>query len=691
MEFDGERGRDAERKQKARAAARDLKLPPVADPERRAKCRGDVFLFLETYFADTFDGPWTPTRQTMVETIFAALQQGTAKALAAPRGEGKTTITECVICYCICYGTIEFAVICAATGEFAKDRLEGIKHRFERSELLLEDFPEICVPVRDAATAPQRCGSQTVNGELTHMQWSGDTVIFPDVAGSPSSGIVVVAKGITGALRGLNINDRRPDLVIIDDPDDEESAESVTKTSRRVRKINQSLRGLAKSGQSLARVMLCTIINRSCVAAQYTDRTLYPSWNGQRFKTIDRMPNREDMWEEYIKLRKEDQQKGDVFARRAHQFYLDNREEMDAGAVVSNPESFDGRELEDGTLCEASTLQRCFNQIAETGWDAFATEFQNEPPAEGGIDESGITEAIVCGSDEEYIGRVSGLDRLVAPVEATKATAFIDVHKRHLDWTVVAWSDGGRVSVVDYGVTSTHGPDVVGEEEAILSALRELRDMFQTEPVVTVDGENVPLAVCLVDCGYQPDAVYRFCRESGPLYHPAMGDPRFKRPRKPTAEQRPGGDWWYWSQVKSATVGRIWVVNHFPDRWKHTLHEMFLTVPIGDDRSQPEGTITLWGLESRDHQEYATQICAEVLVTEHKEGQRGEKTYWYKRRKDNHWLDATCGCLVGAAIGDAGHGPQPAAIPGPDQGGGQFIRRPSQRERSGGFIRKRNR
>lgn len=651
-----ERQRDADRKQKARAAARDLKVPPPVNLERRERCSTDVFLFLETYFADTFDGPWTPTRRVMVESIFAALQQGTAKALAAPRGEGKTTITECVLCYCICYGIIEFGVICAATGEFAKDRLEGIKHRFERNDLLLEDFPEICVPVRDAATAPQRCGSQTVHGELTHMQWSGDSIIFPQVAGSAASGIVVIAKGITGALRGLNINDRRPDLVIIDDPDDEESAESQAKTSRRVRKINQSLRGLAKSGQSLGRVMLCTIINRSCVAAQYTDRSVYPSWNGQRFKTIERMPNREDLWEEYMKLRKEDQQKGDVFGRRAHQFYLDRREEMDAGSVVSNPESYDGRELPDGTQREVSTLQRCFNLIAETSWDAFATEYQNEPPAEAGIQESGITEAIVCGSDEEYIGRVNGLDRLSAPEDSSHATAFIDVHKRHLEWTMVAWSDDLRGAVVDYGVTSTHGPDVVGEEAAILSALRELRDMFSAEPVRTPDGELVPLSVCLVDCGYQPDAVYRFCQESGPKYNPAMGDPRFKRPRKPTDDQRPGGDWWYWSQVKSDAVGKVWVVNHFPDRWKHNLHEMFLTVPLGDDGEQPAGTLTLWGEESRDHQEYASQVCAEVLVTEHKEGHRGEKTYWYKHRKDNHWLDCTVGCLIGAAVMGGGSG-----------------------------------
>ena len=507
--------REAIRHRNRRAASRDLSLPPCLNPKRRQECSQDIYLALATYFPHRFSQEFTPSRREMVDAVFGAMRDGTAQAIAAPRGDGKTTITECVVTLCVLYGWIRFPLILAQTAEYAGDRLEGIKREIETNNLLAEDFPEVCIPARDVATAPQRCASQTVNGELTHMRWSGDTIILPTIPGSECSGSVVRARGITGSLRGMNVNGMRPDLVIIDDPDDEESADSETKTARRVKKINQSIDGLAQDGKPLAQVMLCTLINRTCVAYQYTDRQQNPAWNGKRFRAIETMPERVDLWEEYVRLRQEDQQGGDRFARRSHQFVLDRWDEMHAGAVVGNPLAFDDTPLEDGTLREASRLQHCYNIIAKIGWNSFATEYQNDPPEDDGPQSSGITEAIVAGTDPQYMGRVNGRERLIAPDGTTTVVGFVDVHKRHLEWTLLAIRPGNRDCIVDYGVTSTHQPDVVGEEGAILGGLRELRDMFAAEPVRSADGESFPLAVCLVDCGYQPEAVYRFCRESG--------------------------------------------------------------------------------------------------------------------------------------------------------------------------------
>ena len=647
-EVASERERDAARKAESRARAKDLRIPPCANPERRAACEKDIFLALETYFP-TRCKTWTDSRRQMVNAIFEAMRDGTSQAMAAPRGDGKTTITECVVILCILYGWLKFVVILAQTDKFAKRRMKSIKRQLTTNELLIEDFPEVCVPARDVAPSPNRAGNQTADGELTYIEWSAEHVVLPTIPGSVPSGSVIYSDGITASLRGMNENGLRPDLVIIDDPDDQESANSDAKTLARVQKINASIEGLVEDGESLAIVMLCTIINRTCAAYQFTDREQNPEWMGLRLKALPDMPTRMDLWETYILLRKEDMHAGDKWARRAHQFYIDNREEMDAGATVSNPTAYDSRTLTDGSDRELSRLQYLFNRIAKIGWAAFQSEYQNDPLAESGPQDSGITEAIVAGTDPEYVGRVNGRERLIAPAGVLNVTGHIDVHKYHLEWTLVAHSPGERDSNVDYGVINTHQPDVVGYEEAILGGLRELRDMFQTEPVRTPDGDAVPMPVCLVDCGYQPEAVYRFCRESGEPYHPAMGDSRFKRPAKPTADKRPGGDWWYWSQVQSEAVGRIWVVNFAPDEFKHQLHEKLLTLPRDESGEQPEGTLTLWGETARDHLPYAEQICAEIWTTEFKEG-KGERQYWRKRRHDNHWLDTTVGCLVAAAV-----------------------------------------
>lgn len=647
-EVASERERDAARKAESRARAKDLRIPPCANPERRAACEKDIFLALETYFP-TRCKTWTDSRRQMVNAIFEAMRDGTSQAMAAPRGDGKTTITECVVILCILYGWLRFVVILAQTDKFAKRRMKSIKRQLTTNELLIEDFPEVCVPARDVAPSPNRAGNQTAGGELTYIEWSAEHVVLPTIPGSVSSGSVIYSDGITASLRGMNENGLRPDLVIIDDPDDQESANSDAKTLARVQKINASIEGLVEDGESLAIVMLCTIINRTCAAYQFTDREQNPEWMGLRLKALPDMPTRMDLWETYILLRKEDMHAGDKWARRAHQFYIDNREEMDAGATVSNPTAYDSRTLTDGSDRELSRLQYLFNRIAKIGWAAFHSEYQNDPLAESGPQDSGITEAIVAGTDPEYAGRVNGRERLIAPDSTRCVTGFIDIRRRELHWTLIAWSAGLRGTVVDYGVTATHQPDVVGIEKAILEGLRKLRDMFAEEPVVTGDGEACPLSTCLVDCGYMPDAIYRFCAESGQPYYPAMGDPRFKRPTKRTPEKSPGGDWWYWSHQSSESVPSIWVVNHFPDAWKHSLHEMLLAKPLADDGLQPPNTLTLWGDTARDHLPYADQVCAEIWTTEFKEG-KGERSYWRAKRKDNHWLDTTCGCLIGADI-----------------------------------------
>lgn len=625
-----------------RRSERILTIPPPADPDRRKCGLADVYDFFGIYMQSTFDQPWTSNRREMVSAIFDALRTKSAQAVAAPRGEGKTVITQGVTTFCVLTGLVRFALILSATAEYAHDRLESIKHLFEENDLLLADFPEVCMPARDVAIAPQRAGSQETDmGGLTAIEWSGDMIKLPRVDNSLSSAAIVMCRGITSSLRGLNIGDVRPDLVIVEDPDDEESADSFPKTQRKIRKINQSIRGMAGPGKGLARVMLCTTINRDCVGYQYTDRNRYPAWNGKRFKMLDSMPHREDLWNEYIAHVRQNQEDGDKFARVAHKFYLDRRVEMDAGAVVNNPYNFESDILMDGTPKEVSALQHCFNIIADVGWDSFNSEYQNDPPADDDTETVGIDISRVRNS-------LNGSTQGIVPDGSLKITAFIDVGKYRLHYVVVAWCGDSTGHVIDYGEKYTVQPNIIGTDKAVLFALREWREERSAEPYLNMNGEPAVINLCLVDSGFADSAVYQFTDESGQGFMPSMGDSKFRQPRTRTRDAIPGTEHWY----RARRGKRTWAVNMEPNYWKHWVHDHFMIDYIPGE-GPAGGSLTLFGDDALVHGNFAKQICAEIWTREWKRARAGGmvlKEFWKKTNRDNHYLDCMYGASVAASV-----------------------------------------
>jgi hypothetical protein len=77
---------------------------------------------------------------------------------------------------------------------------------------------------------------------------------------SLGSGAVITTRGLDSAIRGVLVGTKRPDLVIIDDPETRDSARSGVQTDLRARTIEADLAGLGGPGKRLARVMLTTTI-----------------------------------------------------------------------------------------------------------------------------------------------------------------------------------------------------------------------------------------------------------------------------------------------------------------------------------------------------------------------------------------------------------------------------------------------
>src|SRR5262245_17231783 len=395
-----ERERDTQRKRSSRAASKEVQVPACEDAARRARLESDDTEWLRYYFHELFWYPFTTQQLEMIDAIRNAILYGGDQAIAASRGEGKTKIFERTLLKYTLAGVIKFSVLFAATGSAAQDSLQAVMAEIETNLRLRADYPEVCVPVLALENTPNRAhyqiatGKRIDNGEPydsipSRFSWCGQEIVLPNVPGSPSSNAIIATRGLDAAVRGLNKRNRRVDVAGIDDPDTEESVNSEEQAKKLEKRIDRAIAGLGGQQRSVARVMLTTIQNRTCVSFKFTDPTQKPTWKGKRFQFLITRPERSDLWDEYVQLRQS--YPDDEFGRIAHAFYLENRVAMDAGAEVANLNRFNAQELPDGTQLELSAIQRYYNEVARIGPEAVASEYDNDPPEEAGPVESGIT------------------------------------------------------------------------------------------------------------------------------------------------------------------------------------------------------------------------------------------------------------------------------------------------------------
>lgn len=655
-----ERDRNAARMRESRAKTRVVEIPACADPKRRKRLEKSIDKWLRYYFADLFDRPFTGQQQEIIAALLAALTKGGDQAIAASRGEGKSTLAECVLIYCALTGRIRFAILFACSGSEAANNLAAIKDRLESNERLAADYPEVCVPIAALEHAAQRARTQLVSGSEhgnakktftshpTHFKWCGKEIVLPHVPGSPAAGAIIATRGLDAAVRGVKRGGHalRPDLVVIDDPEDERTIDNPDQAKKLERKIERGIAGLGGQKKGLARVMLTTCQRRESVSWRFTDRTSKPSWRGKRFRFLIEPPVRLDLWDEYVHLARLDWQ-NEAEGRITHlarEHYRKNRAAMDAGAIVANP-----YRTPDGEL---SALEMYYRRIARTSPEDVATELDNHPPEEAGPIESGI-------SAHRVQRQLSGFARRAIPPGCTLITQGIDVRKVALHWVVMAW-DLARLAiyVIDHGIQETHGT-VYGSDEgadlairrAILARLEECRANPYTRGGL-VEGTAGGIDLTLIDAGWQTDAVYSACAQAGLGVLPVQGFGRsagcvqvsFHEQQRRTQDRRPG-DGWFLSRR-----GQIWLCCSDADRWKTFVHERFMTAP-----GKP-GFLSIFGSpgpaggrlsdDERAQHSYAHHITAEVQVEEPVKGVL--KRYWKAKSTNNHFLDATAYACVAA-------------------------------------------
>jgi len=440
LSYDEIKQRQAERNAEMVRSAQDIgEIPEVVDPKRRAAAEDSFRFFCETYFSEVFYFAWSPDHLRVIDKIERAVRSGGLFAMAMPRGSGKTVMCQAAVIWSALIGSAPFVCLIAASAERARDLLENIKVWLETNQLLHDDFPEVCYPIKCLGRISNRQKGQKYDGQPTYIEWAADKIVLPTIEGSKISGAVISSSGMKGSdIRGQNHARPdgqvvRPQLVMVEDPQTTESAWSPSQSQRREAILAGDVLGMAGPGKKIAGLMACTVIRPGDMADSILDRKKHPEWQGERTKMVYAFPKNKKRWAEYAELRA-DSLRNDGDGSEATKFYRKHQKAMDRGARVAWGERFNDDEL--------SAIQHAMN-LRFRDEAAFFAEYQNEPILEEEGDEMLTADQIAA--------KLNSYRRGGVPINCSYLTMFIDIQQKVLFWMLCAWEDNFTGYVVDYG------------------------------------------------------------------------------------------------------------------------------------------------------------------------------------------------------------------------------------------------
>lgn len=637
-------------------------LPPVANPERKELCRDNLLLYLQAYYPfSTGSGPFSAKHIEFIDDLQDAIQNGGRVARAVFRGFAKTTIGELACIWAVSYGWKKFVPLVGADAGAGTRNLISIQTELSSNDLLLEDFPEICYPIRQLEGRPQRCGTQTFQGELTHIKFTADRLILPMIPGSDASGACILTSSIMGFNRGLKHKipggaDVRPDFVFIDDPQTNASAATDAQVEKREFQLNTAILKSAGHAVPMSAFVAGTIIRAGDMMDRLTDPEISPSWRAVRVPmVVSWAKEHEEMWlGQYAAIRRDFDRSvpGDQLraAKRAKAFYEENRAAMDDGCEVTWHNCYSA------ALEEVSAIQHAYNLLIDDGERAFASECQNEPLVERGD--------LEVPESKDIAAKISPWGRGIVPDKCEHLTAFVDVQQSVLYWLVAAWAENGTGYVVDYGVWPEQRSGSLRLQDARKTlkkkyassdqnavTLQALEDLWRSRIAVkyaTSSGGSVHCSLAAVDANWHEsaEAVRQFCQMAKGSFKvfPSLGrgisaiQAPMSEWKKRAGERR--GDGWF-LRKSTESRGRTLLID--VNQWK-TRFVRAVALPRG-----ATGGIELYNAPREQHRQLSEQWTSEI--PKQVEG-GGRLVYQWQCRpgEDNHLFDCAVGCMALADV-----------------------------------------
>lgn len=756
----GQRQRDAAQTWRAKtsSAVRDIAMDGDLDLwaqkvqginwETRLESSRDLKFFSEEYLPAVFYLGWSDDQLKCLRKVESVFTEEGVFSLAMPRGGGKTAICRSGTLWGTAHAHKAFPFLVGSSAPKATQTLGFIRTYWYRSVELRRDFPEIGYPVDRLENRFHLARGQTFRGTPTFIEWGQESICYPcllfderdrDVwissakktgplaeayaenflqevihpdtekaAWIPrSAGTIVRTAGIDGSIRGdaevhpVTLTQPRPDVVLLDDIQKDQRADSPASCDKLIRLIDGAVSGLAGPGNTIAALMPCTVIRDGDVSDTYLDRIKKPEWRGERCRMVLSWPEGITdfeitldtpagmLWNQYAEERIKSLRLFED-TRLATEFYAENQEAMDENFTVSWSDRYDKRTITvDGKEVprELSAQQHSMN-LRLIAPATFPAEYQNVGRREDGG-------AVILIDAKQLSEKIVDLDRGVAPSDTTYISAFIDVQNEVLFWGIFATAPDFTGTFIDYGTwpsvaTSNFTKAQAGSWSLLTKAFFEMYPQHRDKAIRTASGKvRAPLEAKIyfalqqlvpqmmsrvitrddahgttmkiqklgIDTrwGQVTDTIKRYTRECG--YGEVV--PCFGQGLPPTHRQfeeytRTKG-WLFEDQVNPQVKEVKWVLKpdpagQFSMAIDASRMKDFLMARLGSPLGAV-GSITLFRAAPEDHllmarhvteSEYPEPVTARGLT----------KNQWKERggRPDNDYLDVFANCLALASF-----------------------------------------
>lgn len=313
-------------------------VDPVGKSLRLARVKqADGFkFFLETYLPHYVKGEPSLFHQAVFERVPEILspkkKKGAREQFIAPRGSSKSThLSLGFALYCIVLSRKRYILeICDVYAQAAL-LIEAIKAELSTNIRLQNDFPDAC-----------GIGRIWREGEIV-----------------TKNNIRVEGLGALQKLRGRRHGPYRPDLMFLDDIENDEQVRSKEQRQKLENWIYRAALPVGPPDGSMDVIWVGTVLHFDAVLVRASKK---PMWRSTKFQAVVRFPDDMDLWSEFEEVYQNEGEDAAVA------FYHGHKAAMDAGAIVNWP--------------SMQSLLSLMLKRAESH-DSFATEYQNTPIADG--------------------------------------------------------------------------------------------------------------------------------------------------------------------------------------------------------------------------------------------------------------------------------------------------------------------
>lgn len=304
---------------------------------RKRECAESLELFAKTYFPSIFSSDFCELHKEFFasaeDIILHQKRKRNFWVRAAPRGHGKSQVLSFLLpIWCVVYKYKRNILILSDTADQAKVFIAAIKVEFEENEVLRQDFGDL----------------------VSEEKWAQDKIVT-------KNRVQIYGRGAGQKLRGNKYGSIRPELVIIDDLENDESVE----TEQQRKKLKSwFLKAVIPAGSPTTDyIYIGTVLHYESLLQQLLTEPAFGMWNRKRYQAIQKFSD-SPLWDEWERIMT-DLSDGDNNTN-AYEFYREHREEMLEGVESLWPEQG-----------EDYYYDMMATRLADPA--SFASEYQNEP------------------------------------------------------------------------------------------------------------------------------------------------------------------------------------------------------------------------------------------------------------------------------------------------------------------------